>query len=165
MVIVIAISGWVFSNFQSSVVDFTPSNSLFAAIRRSLRIAQLFTGLLIVQLPFGIVAGALAMRMIFKGVEEATSATVVAGTTFADVCSASLEGLSFLCQWVQIVKPIVVVSYLEFWIWEFCKSFSFFPSLNYNANAPLTVSIYAGVVYCHQLSSMGDIKILEEEDA
>jgi hypothetical protein len=128
LVIIIAISG------------------LFAAIRRSLRIAQLFTGLLIVQLPFGIVAGALAMRMIFKGVEEASSATVVAGTTFADVCSASLEGLSFLCQWVQIVKPIVVVSYLEFWIWEF-------------------FSIYAGVVYCHQLSSMGDIKILEEEDA
>ena len=64
------------------------------------------------------------MRMIFLGIEEASSATVAEGTTFADVCAVSLEGLSFLCKWVEIVKPIVVVSYLEFWIWELGRSFS-----------------------------------------
>jgi len=119
---------------------------LVAAVRPSLRLAQLFMGLLIGQFPFGIVAGALAMRVIFKGIQDASSSTIADGTTFTDVCSASLEGLSFLCQWVQIVKPVVVLSYLQFWIWEL-------------------FTIYAGVAYCRQLSSTADIKILEEEDA
>jgi len=119
---------------------------LVAAIRPSLRVAQVFTGFLVAQFPFGVVAGALAMRLIFKGIQEAKTSIVDDSTTFTDICSASLQDLSFLCQWVQTVKPIIVLSFLEFWIWEL-------------------FTIYAGVVYCRQLSSMGDIKVLEEEDA
>ena len=118
---------------QSSVAKFTPFNSITAAVRRSLRVAQLFTGFLIGQFPFGIIAGSLAMRMMFQGIADATAATVADDNTFTDVCSASMEGLSFLCRWIALIKPIVVVSYLEFWFWELCKSCSiiFFPTLAY----------------------------------
>jgi len=117
---------------------------LVACIRRSLRLSQLFTGLLIGQLPFGIVAGALAMRMIFKGIDNAFDSPD--GSSFDTVCSDSLDSLAFVCDDIKAVKPAVVLSFLQFWFWEM-------------------ISIYVAVVYTKQLSSTRDVKVLDEEDA
>jgi hypothetical protein len=117
---------------------------LVACIRRSLRVSQLFTGLLIGQLPFGIVSGALAIRSIFKGIDNAFASPD--GAPFDTVCAASLGSLAFICNDIKAVKPTVVLSFLEFWLWEI-------------------LCIYVAIVYTKQLLSTRDIKVLDEEDA
>jgi len=117
---------------------------LVACIRRSLLISQLFTGLLIGQLPFGIVSGALAMRSIFKGIDNAFASPD--GESFDTVCAASLESLAFICNDIKSIKPAVVLSFLEFWFWEI-------------------LCIYVAITYTKQLLSTRDIKVLDEEDA
>jgi uncharacterized membrane protein len=115
---------------------------LVACIRRSLRVSQLFTGLLVGQLPFGIVAGSLAMRMIFKGINNAFASPD--GASFDNVCATSLKSLAFICNDIKAIKPAVVLSYLGFW---FCE----------------ILSIYVAIAYTKQLSLTRNIKDIEED--
>jgi len=133
----------LFQIVNYSLVMFISILGLVACIRRSLRISRLFTGLLIGQLPFGIVAGALAMRMIFKGIDDAFASP---DAPFDTSCATSLESLSFICNDIKAIKPAVVLAYLKFWFGEI-------------------IAIYVAIVYTKQLSSTRDIKVLEEEDA
>ena len=115
LVMVISIIGYVTSTLLASLPSDEVHVRLVACIRRSLRLSQAFTGLLIAQLPFGIVAGALAMRMIFKGINSASDTS---GASFDTVCAGSLESLAFICNDINSIKPAVVLSFLEFWFWE-----------------------------------------------
>jgi len=115
---------------------------LVACIRRSLRLSQLFTGLLIGQLLFGIVAGALAIRMVFKGIDNAFDSPD--GSSFDTVCSDSLDSLAFICDDIKVIKPAAVLSFLQFWFWEM-------------------ISIYVAVVYTKELSSTRGSKVLDED--
>jgi len=136
----------VFQIVNYSLVMVISIFGLVGCIRRSLIVSRLFTGLLIGQLIFGIVAGALAMRMMFKGIDNASASASPDGASFNDVCTASLRSLAFICNDIKAIKPAFVLSYLEFWAWEI-------------------LSIYVAFVYTKQLSSTRDVKVHEDEDA
>lgn len=159
-------------------------------IRQSLRASQFFTCLLFGQLPFGIVAGAISMRVIFRAASQivsqvpnaasaaassnaASSTEAVAARAVAEAatgsweetCSAALHGLTFICKRWHRVQPLIVVAYLLFWFLEMSEFFFTLFEITILMSIASIVVIYAGIVYIRQLSSKTEAKILDDDDA
>lgn len=163
----------IFQLTNYSIVVVIAALGMHAIIRHSLRASQFFTCLLMGQLPFGIVAGAISMRVIFRAASNTTqnaasqlpdvasaaaSSNVTSSTevvaaraveaatgSWEETCSAALHGLTFICERWHRVQPLIVVAYLLFWFLEM-------------------IVIYTSIVYIRQLSSKAEVKILDNDD-